>query len=96
MDPAIGVALQRKAQERVGMWKRAYCKVVTSLHSANERSDRKQAYDRAVIHRRGADDQHTENYEVCQESATKAAACSTSPTDFDTALKRRAACAKRE
>ena len=69
-DPEL-LALQRKAQEeRVGMWEKGVPQgVVTSLHSANERSDRKQAYDRVVSASTGEAPtiKHTENYEVCQE-----------------------------
>ncbi len=65
------VALQIDAQKNgAGIWAKGVpAGLVTSLHSADERSDRRQAYDRVVNTQTGEAPavQHTKNYEVCQE-----------------------------
>jgi len=65
------VALQIQAQKQgLGIWAKGVPSgLVTSLHSADERSDRNQAYDRVVNTQTGEAPtvRHTKNYEVCQE-----------------------------
>lgn len=65
------VAIQIDAQKRgAGFWAKGVpAGLVTSLHSADERSDRTQAYDRVVNAQTGEAPavQHTKIYEVCQE-----------------------------
>jgi len=64
-------ALQKEAQKkRVGIWAKGVPDgLVTGLHSADERSDRKQAYDRVVDTQTGEAPAvpHTKSYEICQE-----------------------------
>ena len=69
-DEAV-LALQKQAQKQSqGIWAKGVPEgLITGLHSADERSDRKQAYDRVVDTQTGEAPAvpHTKSYEVCQE-----------------------------